>query len=137
MDLEKTTDIASVTGDAVAESNSESSCVIDLDAERRLTRKLDFQLLPICYLILLAVFLDKVNIGNARIQGLEKELHMDPKSNQFNVALSLFWVTYILIEIPSNMILKNVSPPIYLGGTTVLYGMFLGYCLQTESRITY
>ena len=130
MDVERTTKIIEVTNGACSDSNSEPSIVIDHDAERRLTRKLDFRLLPVCYLLCLVGFLDKVNIGNARIQGLEKELHMDPKSNQFNVALSIFWVPYILSEVPSNIILKNVDPSTYLSIVTVLFGTCLHLSLN-------
>ena len=124
MDLQKITNITEVVAEPSSDSNSELSDVVDHDAERRLIRKLDFQLLPICYLLCLVNFLDKVNIGNARIQGLEKELHMDPSSNQFNIALSLFWVPYILSEVPSNIILKNVAPSTYLSIITILFGTF-------------
>lgn len=47
-----------------------------------------------------------------RIQGLEKDLNM--KGNQYNIALFVFFITYILYEVPSNFILKHVRPSIWL-----------------------
>lgn len=38
---------------------------------------------------------------------------MDPKSNQFNAALTIFFVPYVLLEIPSNIILKKLRPHIW------------------------
>ena len=35
-----------------------------------------------------------VNIGNARLYGLEKDLKMPTKSNQYQVAVSILFVTY-------------------------------------------
>ena len=59
-------------------------------------------------------FDSRINIGNARIQGLEADLNMDPKGPGFNIALSVFFVPYILLEVPSNMILKQIRPSVWL-----------------------
>ncbi|KIV88716.1 hypothetical protein PV10_08374 [Exophiala mesophila] len=91
-------------------------------ARKSLIRKLDYQLLPVLYMILLFNFLDKVSIGNARIQGLEVELGMDPRSNQFNIVLSLYWIPYILFEVPSNIIMAKIRPSTYLSAITILFG---------------
>ena len=42
---------------------------IDPDAEKRLVRKLDWRLIPWLCLLYLVSFLDRTNIGNAKIQG--------------------------------------------------------------------
>ncbi len=44
---------------------------IDPDAEKRLVRKLDWRLIPWLCLLYLISFLDRTNIGNAKIQGPE------------------------------------------------------------------
>lgn len=53
---------------------------------RRLIWKLDVHLLPPLFVLWFISLIDRVNIGTARIQGLEKDLGMDPLSNQFNIA---------------------------------------------------
>jgi MFS family permease len=63
----------------------------------------------------------RINIGNAKIQGLEKTLHM--KGNDYNIALFVFFVTYILFEVPSNMLLKKIRPSIFLGCITAGWGV--------------
>jgi hypothetical protein len=45
------------------------SFVIDPEAERRIVRKLDWRLIPWLSLLYLISFLDRTNIGNAKIQG--------------------------------------------------------------------
>ena len=42
----------------------------------KLIRKIDFRLIPILWLLFLCAFIDRINIGNARIQGLEEDLGM-------------------------------------------------------------
>ena len=94
------------------------------DDERasKLTRKCDLHLLPPLFLIWFFPFIDRINIGNARIQGLEKDLHMT--GSQFNVALVVFFIPFIILEAPSNLGMKRVSPRLWLGGQTLLLGMF-------------
>lgn len=53
-------------------------------------------------------FLDRVNIGNARIQGLEADLKL--VGLQFNWTLSIFYIVYLLVEVPSNILLKHFGP---------------------------
>jgi len=42
-------------------------------------------------------FLDRINIGNAKIQGLMKDLRMD--GHAYNVALLIFFIPYIMLEV--------------------------------------
>lgn len=65
---------------------SPSSLTIDPKAEARLVRKLDFTIFPILYILYMLSFLDRINISNARIQGLATELGMTT-NNHFNIAL--------------------------------------------------
>lgn len=52
-----------------------------------------------------------VNIGNAAIFGLKEDLNLG--GVEYNVALTIFFIPYILFEIPSNLILKKVRPRIW------------------------
>ena len=56
---------------------------IDPVAEKKLLRKIDLHLIPILWLLFLCAFIDRINIGNARIQGLEEDLGM--KKNDYNM----------------------------------------------------
>lgn len=93
---------------------------VDASLERRIRIKCDLNLLPVLFVLLLLAFLDRVNIGNARIQGLEADLGM--KGQDYNIALSVFFITYILCEIPSNVVLKNVRPSVWLSGLMFGWG---------------
>ena len=56
---------------------------IDPVAEKKLLRKIDLHLIPILWLLFLCAFIDRINIGNARIQGLEDDLNMG--GNDYNM----------------------------------------------------
>ncbi|GAB1522054.1 hypothetical protein RhiTH_005158 [Rhizoctonia solani] len=74
---------------------------IDLQFERRLIRKMDLRVCPWVMLVYLVSFLDRVNIGNARLFGLEADLGM--AGSQYQTAVSVLFVTYLLFEVPSNL----------------------------------
>lgn len=68
---------------------------VDRMMEKKVTRKVDWRLLPPLSLLMMASFIDRVNIGNARLLGLEKDLKMH--GNQFNNVLLVFFIPYILL----------------------------------------
>jgi MFS family permease len=66
----------------------------------------------------------RVNIGNARLYGLEEDLGMNPKGNQYQIAVSVLFVTYILSELPSNLIIKSyVTPSRWISFITTAWGI--------------
>lgn len=104
---------------------------VDGDA---LLRRIDLRVIPILFVIYLAAFLDRypplqtcyplslmpsrVNIANAITLGLPVDLHLDAKTNQTNVALTIFFVPYIIFEIPSNFLLRHFKPPVWCASTS-------------------
>ncbi|KAI9843963.1 MAG: hypothetical protein M1837_006004 [Sclerophora amabilis] len=99
----------------------DSPAPIDSAAERRLLRKCDLRVVPILFVLYVVSFLDRINIGNARIEGLEEELQM--AGSDYNVALQIFFVPYILLEVPSNIILKRIAPSTWLSSIMFLWGI--------------
>lgn len=93
---------------------------IDRAAEKRLLWKLDLHVLPMISFLYMLAFVDRINIGNARIQGLEKDLHMS--GQDYNIALFVFFIPYILLEVPSNIILKKVAPSTWLSVLMFIWG---------------
>lgn len=59
-------------------------------------------------------------LRSARVQGLEKDLGL--VGTQFNTAISILFVGYILGQVPSNLILSRVRPSLYLSGFVALWG---------------
>jgi MFS family permease len=66
----------------------------------------------------------RLTISAARVQGLEKDLGM--KGNQFNIAISVLFVGYILGQLPSNYILSRTRPSIYLSVWVCIWGLISG-----------
>lgn len=45
------------------------------------------------------------------------------KGTDFNLATSIFFVAYLLMQLPSNMLITRVRPSLYLSGAMVLWGV--------------
>ncbi|KAL4771358.1 major facilitator superfamily domain-containing protein [Aspergillus nidulans var. acristatus] len=64
--------------------------------EQQVVKKFDRRLVPFLALLYLLSFLDRSNIGNAKIAGLEEDLNLS--SSQYEWLLTAFYITYILFE---------------------------------------
>ncbi|PSR97082.1 hypothetical protein PHLCEN_2v4363 [Hermanssonia centrifuga] len=87
---------------------------IDVKEEKRLVRRIDLRLMPASVVIYLLSFIDRSNIGNAKIlnsathDSLAQTLHISEQ--QYLVALMIYLVAYIVFETPSNYMLKKFRP---------------------------
>jgi len=69
---------------------------------------------------LICIDMDRTNIGNAKIAGMQKDLKLT--SNQYSVALVVFFVSYVVFEVPCNLILSKSRPSIFLPVIMTLWG---------------
>ncbi|KAI0876511.1 allantoate permease [Hypoxylon argillaceum] len=88
---------------------------------KRLMRKVDVHLLPLLILMYLLNFLDRSNLAQARLGTLEQDLGM--KGTDFNLATSILFVGYLLMQLPSNLLLTRVRPSVYLGMAMTIWGV--------------
>ncbi|KAH7232688.1 hypothetical protein FSOLCH5_008589 [Fusarium solani] len=91
------------------------------DKRKKLLAKIDWRLMPILVILYLVAYIDKANIGNAKIEGMLSDLGMT--GDQYNIALSIYFIPYILGEVPSNMILdKFRKPSQYMAAIMLIWG---------------
>ncbi|KAF2672682.1 major facilitator superfamily transporter [Microthyrium microscopicum] len=88
--------------------------------EKKILRKMDLRLIPMLAALYLLSFLDRGNIGNAKIEGLTDDLKLTP--NQYNMCLTVFFFTYAAFELPSNILLKRLRPSRWLPFIMVVWG---------------
>ncbi|KAL9099740.1 MAG: hypothetical protein Q9163_004806 [Psora crenata] len=91
--------------------------------DRRLVWKIDLRLIPWLSLLYLASFIDRTNIGNARLDGLEKSLHLT--AGQYNACLSIFFVSYALFEPVTNILIKRLRPSVFIPIIMVVWGIVM------------
>ncbi|KAF9932844.1 hypothetical protein FBU30_007175 [Linnemannia zychae] len=90
------------------------------DEIKRVRWKVDKRLVPLLFVMYLCSFLDRANIGNAKVAGLEEDLNLRP--GEFNIALSIFYVGYVIGEIPSNIALKRFGPRYWIPSVMFIWG---------------
>jgi MFS family permease len=74
------------------------------------------------YSALRLAYLLSTNVGNAKIQGMEKELKLNV-GVRWNWVTSIFYIIYMFVEVPSNILLKIIGPKFYLPLLVVGFGL--------------
>ena len=89
--------------------------------QKRLIARVDLRVIPFLSIMYLLAFLDRTNIANASVFGLQKDLGLT--GTQYNTALTIFFVPYIVFEIPSNILLNKLKPHVWLSACMFLFGL--------------
>ncbi|KAK5172366.1 uncharacterized protein LTR77_004005 [Saxophila tyrrhenica] len=87
----------------------------------------DVRVLPMLGVIYAVSILDRINIGSAKVLGMEEDLNLGD-ATRYSIILLLFFPSYALTDVPSNWILTKVSPRLWLaflmfGWGAILCGM--------------
>ncbi|KAF9466139.1 MFS general substrate transporter [Collybia nuda] len=128
---------SSTTSDRVSDDKEASSVVddhkqiplynphVDVSGvnEKKLMRRIDIALIPWLSLLYLLSFLDRTSIGNAKLYNMEKDLNMS--DNQYLLTLTVFFFSYAVFEVPSNVFLKRLRPSIWLSVLMLLWGVMM------------
>ncbi|XRM43113.1 hypothetical protein ABZX51_006317 [Aspergillus tubingensis] len=98
---------------------------------KQLLRKVDIHLLPFLVVMYLLNFLDRNNLSQARLGSLEQDLGM--KGTDYNLATSILFVGYLLMQLPSNLLLTRVRPSFFLGTSMAIWGVISACQAATQS----
>ncbi|KAH0012358.1 putative pantothenate transporter, partial [Aureobasidium melanogenum] len=117
--MEKQIDQNSTTTQVNQEVASGDVQVVDAASERAYVRKMDCYLLPFLSLMYFFNSVDRSNLGNAKTDGIDVDLHF--KGNQYSLLLLLFYIPNGLCDLPLNMLTKRFS------GRIMLPALMLGW----------
>jgi hypothetical protein len=59
------------------------------------------------------------NLSQARLGSLEKDLGME--GTDYNLATSILFVGYLLMQLPSNLLLTRIRPSRFLGAAMAIW----------------
>lgn len=96
--------------------NSVSDAALEKATIRRVTLRL-MPFLMVCYFFAL---LDRVNVGFAALQ-MNKDLGLSP--TVFGFGASLFFVSYFLVEVPSNLMLERFGARRWIARIMITWGV--------------
>ncbi|KAK8064436.1 High-affinity nicotinic acid transporter [Apiospora phragmitis] len=83
---------------------------------KAVVRRIDLRLVPIMALLYLCSHIDRGNIGNAKIEGMDKDLGLP--GNQYNIASTIFFIPYIIFG-------KKLRPSIWLSVLVISWGIVM------------
>ena len=90
------------------------------DIERRVMRKVTWRIVPflmVCYFI---AFVDRVNAGFAALQ-MNHDIGLS--ASAFGLGGGLFYITYVLCEIPSNLAMEKVGARLWIARILITWGL--------------
>ena len=83
-------------------------------------RKITWKLIPFLCFCYLAAYLDRINIGFAKLQMLDQ---LQFSETAFGLGAGLFFVGYILFEVPSNLVLERVGARLWIARIMITWGL--------------
>jgi MFS family permease len=83
-------------------------------------RKVDLRIVPFLFLCYILAYLDRVNVGFAKLQML-KELSLSDAA--FGAGAGIFFVGYFFFEVPSNVLLKKFGARLWIARIMISWGV--------------
>ncbi|MCJ1397193.1 hypothetical protein MMC11_000385 [Xylographa trunciseda] len=104
----------------------------DIARIERVYRKLDRRIIPAFWVLYFTCSAIRSNVGlsqtmnEAQGHDLAQELHLTPK--QISTGLALFYVCYVLFDLPSNLVMTRLSPHVWMSRIVIAVGI-IGACM--------
>ncbi|HLN28719.1 MAG TPA: MFS transporter [Gemmataceae bacterium] len=84
-------------------------------------RKVSLRLLPFLFLLYVINLIDRTNIGIARLQMVDQQHILEEEA--YALGAGIFYVGYLLFEVPSNLILLRLGPRVWIARILVSWGL--------------
>ncbi|PIG87405.1 pantothenate transporter [Aspergillus arachidicola] len=89
---------------------------------RKAILKLDSRVMPCMVIMYIMNYLDRQNIASAKLAGIEEDLSMNDV--QYQTCISILFIGYILMQVPSNIIVGKIERPgLYICISMALWGV--------------
>jgi MFS family permease len=92
----------------------------DATFEAKTYRKADIRLIPFLFLCYILAYLDRVNVGFAKLQML-KDLSLSDAA--FATGAGIFFIGYFFFEVPSNVLLKKFGARLWIARIMISWGV--------------
>ena len=94
-------------------------------------RKIAVRLIPLLFLGYVCAYLDRINISFAKLQ-MQSDLQFSEAA--FGLGAGLFFVGYILFEVPSNLVLDRVGARAWLARIMISWGILSGLTMAVQNE---
>ena len=104
------------------------------EGQWRLYNKVATRLLPFLLLMYIASYLDRVNVGFAKLQ-MASDIGLSDAAYGFGAGV--FFLGYCLFEIPSNLVLHRVGAKIWIARIMIVWGLVTMLTMWVSSPFTF
>jgi sugar phosphate permease len=104
------------------------------DFEAATYRRVTWRLLPFLFLCYILAYLDRVNVGFARLQ-MQADLGLSDTA--YGIGAGIFFIGYFFFEVPSNLLLRRVGARLWIARIMVLWGLVSAGMMFTNSQTTF
>ncbi|KAI9499295.1 major facilitator superfamily domain-containing protein [Zychaea mexicana] len=102
------------------------------DAEKKLVRKLDYvYVMPFVAILNFLQFFDKSTLNYAGVLGIQEDTNTS--GSQFSWLGSLFYLGYLVYQVPNQFLLQRLPLTKYIGGLIVLWGLVLAVTFEAKN----
>ncbi|OOO06150.1 major facilitator superfamily MFS_1 [Aspergillus oryzae] len=99
------------------------------DEEKKLLRRVDWHIMPLCAIMFLLKNIDSENVANAKImnKGTDRNIltQLGMTTDQYNLVTVLYYIPYIVAETPSNLLFKRILPSRWQSRIMISWGITL------------
>ena len=93
-------------------------------------KKVIWKIIPFLCICYIAAYLDRINVGLAKLHMLDA-LHLSEAA--FGLGAGLFFVGYIIFEVPSNLVMEKVGAKIWIARIMITWGILSGLTMFVTS----
>jgi MFS family permease len=111
--------------------SNDSMANADAGFEARTYSKVDRRLIPFLFLCYILAYLDRVNVGFAKLQMLQ-DLSLSDAA--FATGAGIFFIGYFLFEVPSNILLKRFGARTWIARIMISWGIISGATMFIRSE---
>ncbi len=97
-------------------------------------RKVTMRIVPFLFLCYLAAYLDRINVAFAKLQMLD-ELKLSEQVYAFGA--SVFFIGYVLVEVPSNVVLHRVGARLWIARIMLTWGLLSGAMVFVHTPLSF
>jgi D-galactonate transporter len=102
--------------------------------EKATYAKVSWRLIPFLFLCYILAYLDRVNVGFAKLQ-MATDLSFS--DTVYGAGAGIFFIGYFFFEVPSNIILSKVGAKIWIARIMILWGLISAAMMFTNSEMTF
>ena len=104
------------------------------EIERRTVAKVSWRLLPLIVLIYFVAYMDRTNVGFAAF-GLKRDFGFS--ATLYGWAAGIFFLGYVLFEIPSNVLLERAGARLWIARIMVTWGLVAGSMVLITGPVSF